>query len=204
MSLPVTPRVTYELNPLEAVICQLQFPTILRVDTEIPTEFQEAIREHYPYYKNKPALQFPAGLPAELAAMIAKGMPSVAGQTAHEFSSKDEKWMLTLTRDFMALTCHSYDNWGNFKEHLRAPFSALQRIYTPPFFIRLGLRYRNLIRKSTLGLQQVGWNELLKEWVAGAYSSTEVATDILHSVHQLKINLQDVQGSPASYPRNNY
>jgi uncharacterized protein (TIGR04255 family) len=39
-----SPRVIYGRNPLEQVICQIRFPTILKIDTELPAAFQEQIR----------------------------------------------------------------------------------------------------------------------------------------------------------------
>lgn len=39
MSLPDVPRVLYAKAPLEQVICQLRFPTILKINLETPPEF---------------------------------------------------------------------------------------------------------------------------------------------------------------------
>jgi hypothetical protein len=43
-------RVLYEKNPLESVICQVRFPTILRVDSEVPSDFQDRIRGRFPIF----------------------------------------------------------------------------------------------------------------------------------------------------------
>ncbi len=39
-----SPRVVYGKNPLEVVICQLRFPAILKISSESPVDFQEALR----------------------------------------------------------------------------------------------------------------------------------------------------------------
>lgn len=44
MLFPPTQRVIYHKNPLVEVVCQLRFPTILKIDAEIPVAFQEAVR----------------------------------------------------------------------------------------------------------------------------------------------------------------
>lgn len=191
MAFPDAERVIYEKNPLEEVICQLRFPPVLKIETEPPAQFQERIRSDYPFYKSKPAVKLPAGLPAELAALLPKDLPFGTGQTAHEFGSRDERWTLSLTRDFLALTCRSYDRWENFKAHLDQPLEALRELYAPAFFTRIGLRYRNVIRRSVLGLEQVGWAELLQPWVAGALASPEIAADVEHSAQELVVRLPD-------------
>jgi uncharacterized protein (TIGR04255 family) len=191
MAFPDAKRVIYDKNPLEEVICQLRFPPILKIDTESPSGFQERIRTDYPFYKAKPGLRLPAGIPGELASMIASELPHGHGLAAHEFTSRDEKWTLSLTREFLALTCRSYDRWENFKEHLRVPLDALQALYSPAFFTRIGLRYRDVLRRSTLGLEEAGWAELLQPWIAGALAIHEVAQDVDHSATELVLRLPD-------------
>ena len=42
------PRFKYKKAPLIEVIYQLRFPIILKIDTELPSNFQESIRSRYP------------------------------------------------------------------------------------------------------------------------------------------------------------
>jgi uncharacterized protein (TIGR04255 family) len=70
MLFPDVPRVIYEVNPLEEVICQLRFLPVLKIDTEPPAGFQEEIRAEYPLYESKSPLRLPAGLPSSLVQMI--------------------------------------------------------------------------------------------------------------------------------------
>ena len=44
------PRCIYDKNPLAEVICQLRFPEILSIQTDIPAKFQDAIRKDFPKY----------------------------------------------------------------------------------------------------------------------------------------------------------
>jgi uncharacterized protein (TIGR04255 family) len=194
MAFPDASRVIYENNPLEEVICQLRFPSILKIEAEPPAAFQERIRAGYPFYKSKPAFKLPAGVPPELATMLARDLPLGVGQTAHEFTSRDKKWAVSLTREFLALTCRRYERWEHFKDHLRGPLEALQEVYSPPFFVRVGLRYRDIIRRSVLGLEEVGWAELLQPWVAGMLASPEVAPNVAHSAQELLLRLPEGRG----------
>src|SRR4051794_35988880 len=54
MAFPDAPRVLYEINPLDEVVCQLKFPPVLRIDAEMPVGFQEAIRAQFPLYRAEP------------------------------------------------------------------------------------------------------------------------------------------------------
>lgn len=48
MPFPEYPRYRYEKHTLQNVICQLRFPTILRIGTEQPSDFQDSIRDRLP------------------------------------------------------------------------------------------------------------------------------------------------------------
>ncbi len=185
-------RVVFSTNPLEEVICQLRFPSILRIDTESPVQFQEAIRDKYPLYTLQAAM--PLGLPSELAGVLSRDFPLVGGQTTHQFGSIDERFALTLNRDSIALVCKRYERWEEFREQFEQGLSALIRHYSPSFFIRIGLRYKNVIRRSKLDLGRTSWSDLLRPWIAGAYSSPEMRDDIESNFAQLLLRLRNERG----------
>lgn len=191
MAFPDAERVIYDSNPIEEVICQFRFPTILRIEVEPPVPFQDLVRTIYPLYTSKPTLRLLPGLPQDLAALIAKDIPISGGQIAHEFTSRDGNWTLALTRDFLALKCRKYDRWENFKDHLHEPLAALGAVYEPAFFTRIGLRYRDLIRRSCLRLVDVPWSDLLTPWIAGALASPTVVDAIQRTAGELVIQLPD-------------
>jgi uncharacterized protein (TIGR04255 family) len=200
MAFPDAPRVLYELNPLDEVVCQLRFPPILRIETEVPSAFQERIRASFPYYESKPTLKLPPGLPAELAASLARELPIAKGQATHEFTSADRYWTLSLTREFIALTCRRYERWERFRDRLRSPLEALIELYEPPFYTRIGLRYRDVIRRSELGLGDTSWGNLLQPWIAGALGSPDVAGSVGHAIGEFLIRLS----APQSFARANH
>ncbi len=193
MAFPDAPRVLYDFNPLDEVICQLRFPPILLIDAEPPAKFQEQIRTDYPYYEQKASFRLPSGLPADFAKIVAAELP-FGTHKAHEFGSKDRVWNLRLTREFLALTCHKYERWESFKKQLAGPIESLISNYAPPFFTRLGLRYRNVIRRSTLRLTEVGWSELLQPWIIGPLGSQETAQDVEFAQATCVLRLSDQAG----------
>lgn len=192
MPIPDSDRIIYGSNPLSEVVCQLKFPIILRIESEAPASFQEAIRHDYPIYKEPQAPGIPQGLPPDLARLVGS-VVSLPLPKVHEFSTEDGVWRLTLSRDFLALTCSRYERWEQFVHRFKGPFSALLQVYKPAFFSRVGLRYQNVIRRSVLGLVGVPWSELLQPHVSGPLSS-EIAGEIDELSQALDFTLPDQHG----------
>lgn len=170
MPFPESSRVIYKKNPLDRVICQLRFPPILRIDTQTPADFQEAIRKDFPEFREKEEVALPQrplkGIPTDVFRQMA---PTETKN--YEFASEDGAWTVNLTRTFLALTARKYESREEFKKHLQGPFEALMKTYEPTSFSRIGLRYVDIIRRSELGLEGVPWSELLKPHVLGILGS---------------------------------
>lgn len=78
-------RCIYRKNPLAEVICQLRFPEILSIQTQLPANFQEAIREEYPQYSARNEVSPPkfTGTPGNLT------MEKQTATTNYQFASPD-------------------------------------------------------------------------------------------------------------------
>jgi uncharacterized protein (TIGR04255 family) len=159
------PRVVYDRNPLEVVICQLSFPAILRIASEEPAEFQEQLREAYPNFKEIS----PTPFPENVGPIVSWTLPSTF--KAYEFSSETGEWQVTLTRESLALTCKKYSRWEDFRHRLQVGVAALLQVYRPPFYTRVGLRYQNVINRAELGLSGIPWSDLLSRSLAGEFHS---------------------------------
>lgn len=191
MAFPEVPRVIYERNPLELVLCELRFPRILRIDAEIPSQFQDSIRNAFPFYEPRSVLDLPLGLPPEMVKAISQGLSLGGGQKSHDFIDRSRNWTVSLMSDKLTLSCTKYERWEGFKEFLRAPVLALNDIYCPPFYVRVGLRYRDVIKRDSPELVDAAWKDLLKPWIAGPYASDAVEDDIERAAHQVLIRLPD-------------
>lgn len=53
MSMSSFKRVRYQKSPLVEVVFQLRFPTILIINSNQPVDFQERIRERYPFFEEQ-------------------------------------------------------------------------------------------------------------------------------------------------------
>ena len=177
---PVVPRVVYQKNPLFEVVCQLRFPPILRIETELPAAFQEQVRSAFPMYVGGGA-QAPnfkgLDLPKEVADLLRSGFPAVMEQP-QTFVSQDELWKATLNKEFVALTTPKYERWEQFAEHLTMLLDALEKVYEPAFYTRIGLRYRNRINPKILNLSDKSWTNLLRPELVGELGVSELVGSI--------------------------
>ena len=192
MPFPDVKRVVYENNPLDKVICQLRFPQILRIENELPANFQERIISRFPVYQEKTEFFQQIVQPVE-----GQGFPDVLQQMVkntttknHEFLNDDESLTVNLTRTFIALTSTKYVNWEDFLETFNYILKVLTDIYKPAFYTRVGLRYIDVIIRSNLKLAEKSWEELLEPHILGLLSSP-VKNSVLSNQSITEINLAD-------------
>lgn len=193
MPFPDAPRISYHRNPLDRVVCQLRFPPILRIDAEIPASFQEMVRAEFPNFGEKSEWKFelPVGLQAQVPTEILRQVVQTSGNKNYEFTSEDKVWTINLTRTFVALSTGIYTRWEDFKQKLTIPFGALLEVYSPQYFSRIGLRYVDVIRRSKLGLEDVGWNELLQPYISGLLAADRVRHFVRNFENRYEIQLED-------------
>jgi len=192
MPFPERKRIFYRKNPLDRVICQLRFPALLRIETEIPSEFQEKIRRDFPDFLEKSEIRI--DMPTNTPGQGVSELPIQVSPTAsknYEFSAESQKWKVNLTRSFIALTTLNYTRWEIFKDQLSKPLQAFVSIYSPDDFSRIGLRYIDIIKRSRLGLDNVSWNELLQPYVLGMLSTDTVGKNIESYEAKNEIKLDD-------------
>lgn len=196
MPFPESPRVVYQRNTLKEVICQLRFPTILKVESD-PTPFQERVRDQYPLYREADLIAGPP-LPPELRNLFlrASGAPPITRQ----FLSADEQWTLGLNRDFLAVSTTQYERWEGFHSRLSDAVKATQELFAPAFFSRVGLRYRNVIDRTVLNLQGRPWADLLAPHIA-AVSASDMAGDVVEASHSIIFRL-DLGGAQVRLQHN--
>jgi uncharacterized protein (TIGR04255 family) len=191
MPFPDTPRVVYGKSPLVEVICQLRFPTILKIGAELPVAFQERVRGEYPEFRAKPeaALNLPPQLIETIPQDVQMLLPSPSG-SVYDFISADEQWVIGLTRDFLALTARRYERWEVFEAQLQLSLRALIDVYQPAYFTRVGLRYQDVIDRNALHLTSETWATLLNPYVAGEYAAPELSGRIAGVKKQAEVRLE--------------
>ena len=162
-------RCQYARSPLVEVICQLRFPTILNIGAKDPAEFQEAVRHDFPRYMARQEQLPPKVKPGPTPALEPQ-----APITNYNFVSADGKWKLNLTSSFIALSTLRYQRWEDFAARLDKPLAQFIQIYQPAFFERIGLRYVNAFSRRALGLEELLWDDLIREPYLGILGEPDV------------------------------
>ena len=163
---PTVPTVTYQNHPLIDVTCQITFPQNLKISAAPPVGFQEKVKATFPMFS------------------------LTQDKSAYTFVSTNQRWQLVLRKGALVLVARQYDGWKNFQQHLKVSIDGLQQAYPPPFLQRVGLRFRNIIRKSVLGVTDKEWNALLQEkWMGDlAWEGTAGDMKATHSEVLMGLN----------------
>ena len=177
-------RVVYAKNPLVEVICQLRFQRILRIEAEPPAAFQESIRAAYPKLRELHTLR----IPDELAQLIGMDV-GASSQRSFEFTDPTDTWKVSLTSGFVAVSTTAYVRWEEFSRKLTEVMDALGASYGLTSFTRIGLRYRDVLRRSTVGLLDVPWTDLLKPELLGELKLVDFASSVRESHRQIVLSL---------------
>lgn len=163
-------HVHYAKAQLAEVICQLRFPTILRIGASEPADFQERIRENYPRYsrnveKQPPKLtQTPQGVRPE-------PQPDVIN---YQFVSADGLWKVNLTSSFVSLATPAYSSWEDFARRLDEVLADFIEVYHPAYFERIGLRYINIFSRRALEVEDVPFSALFQPAYLGLLGEDDV------------------------------
>jgi len=180
-------RVIYKNNPLIQVICQLRFPRILSINEKAPADFQDSIRKDYPVYAV--AVEQEQQLTIEAAKDPAPKVIQGERINNYSFSSADDIWRINLTSTFLSLSTSRYTRWEDFCSHLKKPLDALNAVYSPAFYERIGLRYVDAYCRSALNLDaNMPWTELIKPFALG-FLSSEIAVEVKGYSSTSDINL---------------
>ena len=177
MAFPVSDRIIFANNPLQQVICQLQFPEILKIASELPSNFQDRIRPQYPYYEEE-KVQLPGEISRVVEQLSNIGSLKIPEGPNHKFTSEDKKKHVNLTQSFIALTHNDYKSWENFSEEMNLVAKALDEEYKPNFYTRIGLRYIDIIEREKIGLGGIAWSKLLNSALIGLLGDTTLQTDL--------------------------
>ncbi len=165
------PRCHYEKAQLAEVICQFRFPEILTIETELPSRFQEAIRQELPVYSLHKESVPPAM--TNQGGKITIQPPKTNNN--YQFATADGVWRINLTSKFISLACSRYTCWEDFAAMLDKPLAAFIQLYKPAYFERVGLRYLNFVDREALGLEDAPYRELIQAPYLGILSDEEAA-----------------------------
>jgi uncharacterized protein (TIGR04255 family) len=124
--------------PLDEVVCQVRYPPLLRIASEAPSDFQEAIRAGFPLLKTE------QGFHVQFSDVANPGRPSVeAASKTYRFYDVSEGTHIALCADFLALSTKKYTHWPDFEQSMDLAYTSMMKIYSPAHATRIGLRFIN-------------------------------------------------------------
>jgi uncharacterized protein (TIGR04255 family) len=190
MKFPESERVIYKKNPLIEVVCQFQYPPILKISQQLPADFQDRVREEYPIFKKQNSQ-----LPSEISNIIRQFDDSFIDNQdqVYIFQSEDSIWQIVLDQNSITLSTRKYERYEEFRQKFKGVVNVFEEIYRPSFYSRLGLRYRDLIVRSQLDLIGVSWSELIPRQLASELHSQEMAESITGFMKNLQMSSESTQ-----------
>ena len=147
LNFPIVADIHLANAPLREVICQVKFPTILRVAREEPAELQERIRARFP------VLEIERGVVIEVKEIKPGGRVGFP-PPIYRLCNPDKTCTASLGPDFYALSTTAYRHWADFADHLAYLAEAMQAVYDLPYATRIGLRYINALDASLTDSQE--------------------------------------------------
>ncbi|AFY57439.1 hypothetical protein Riv7116_5037 [Rivularia sp. PCC 7116] len=183
MKLPDYERVIYEYNPLIEVTAQIRFPTILKITSQQPVDFQDSVRFEYPIFEASRNLQ----IPVEVSNLLTQFSPNIASDLTYQFKSEDLSWQLSLDKNSITLVTNKYERYEKFIEKFKNTVEIFEKIYNPSFYSRISLRYRDLIIRSKLNIPDKEWMELIPKHIASELYTPELEESIINFVKNLKL-----------------
>jgi len=193
MSFPEVQRLVFKNNPLINVICQLRYPQILNIETDVPSSFQNLIRDIFPEYHLKQEIseEFTSGISPNNQRDITF---STSSSKIHEFVSIDNNSSVHLTKSSLSISAKIYTEWAIFFNAFKSICDSFCSIYNPAFISRIGLRYINVFDRSKLGCSDTNWGDLLNSSILGLLSS-EIQDSIVSCASGYVIKLDNDSGS---------
>ena len=168
MLFPEVEKVTYKINSIESVTCQIHFPPIMKIENEGAVSFQAATTKKYPKF-SKSIVSF---------SDEDYQTPACSENKKFMFCSEDEKWRIILTNDNLSISTDNYQGWEDLKDRLQIPVKALVDLYQLDRFNQVSLRSIYKFVPSRLGLKGAAWKSLVDPCLLGVLASESMVENI--------------------------
>jgi uncharacterized protein (TIGR04255 family) len=172
MRIETSKRVVYEHNPLAEVVCQIQFGKQVDLsDVEKLALRGKMEAAGYPVFSEEISFGFSQQISVNgTAEPIA--FPQVR---VDHFSTEDGVWRVSIAGEFVALTCLKYSGWDKFLPRLLEAVRVLVATHPKAQPSRLGLRYKDVIERESVGLTGTPWHEVINPFLLGPLAPNALA-----------------------------
>ena len=138
MTLPEYTQVRYARPPLKLVVCQMRFPSLLRIsDPLFVADFQEAIDSEYPELQREQQSLFQ---------MSSSGLPEASHVMMYRFLDGKGAWSVLLGESSLTLESRVYSSIDDLLRRFERVATAARDTLGVSLRQRLGLRYLNEFR----------------------------------------------------------
>lgn len=174
MKIAPTPRVIYGKNPLAEVVCQIRFQR-LDLSTASLERLQESLKGRgYGQRHDESSYNV-------VIEPVQEGSPPVPriaeGDSIHHFSQPDGSSKISISREFIAFTSTNYGSWDEYLPGLLQAVIDFNHEIGTVAVTRIGLRYRDVIERSVLGLDGTPWHDLIKPFLLGPLANDALWED---------------------------
>ncbi|WP_237457539.1 TIGR04255 family protein [Pseudomaricurvus sp. HS19] len=189
MPFPKCERVIYGKNPLVEVTCQINFKP-----TGDPIRADQALKIHSLISSDFPQFNIAKKVVVEIQAPNNQVVSTE--EPTYEFSTLDGHTKVVLLQGSVAIVTSQYKNWEIFSSSLstfldKGFFSVLSMGAVE----RIGLRYKDVIQRTDLGLEDRPWSELLNPYISSIYEDGNViANNVVGAQTTLNIKLGESEG----------
>lgn len=182
LPLPDVERLPLTSSPLVLALCQIQFTTVLSVaDATAVSAFHNAIRDRYPV----------ANPMARIEVGIGETNIRQTQSFQWQFTDLDSIWQVVLASTSISLETRKYTDFSEFLDRLGALLKSVIEYFHPPIGTRIGLRYINELRPTTMS-----WSDAISPTMLGplGVSALYGNSELLSSVQQIMLRYPGNQG----------
>ena len=138
---PVVDRVPLKQSPLELVVCQVRFPTILALaNGAAPAAFENRVRAKYPVPTQK--------MRVNLELDPTSGAMRQVKESFWSFDDEDASWTVSLGQGFLSIETKRYESFEAFLARFEELVEIIKQEYKVSLQDRIGLRYIDRISKD--------------------------------------------------------
>jgi uncharacterized protein (TIGR04255 family) len=183
LALPEAPYERLARPPLQAMLGQIRFPTILSVaDAAFISPLQEAIRGDFPELRAERQV----GLE-----VTAQGEVTSESNQIWRFTSEDGIWSVVLAPDFLTLeaTSGQYTHFDQFQRRFGSVWERALPLLRPAVRVQQGLRYVNHIPGDNVEV----WRRFINPELLGTVANPIFADEVVQSLCDIRLNRPDGQ-----------
>lgn len=176
MKIQTYDRVQYDHNPLAEVICQVRFPFAHSLSDAVPDNLLSSLATlGYTERSEEQVFSISIAFPPQAQAEAPQNRVPIS--KIFHFASVSEAFKVSICADFVALSCTKYLNWEDFRPRFLAAYKVVLDAINPAYPVRIGLRYKDVIERESLGLDGVAWSELIKPFLLGPLGACALSED---------------------------